>query len=38
MTAEAQGISVSGSQIAFPQCAPPLNAVADYMFNAVSLP
>ena len=38
MTTEAQGISVGGAQIAFPQCAPPLNAVADYMFNAVSLP
>ena len=38
MTAEAQGISVSGAQLAFPQCAPPLDAVANYMFNAVSLP
>jgi hypothetical protein len=38
MTAQAQGLSVGGAQRAFPDCGPPLDAVADYRFNAVSLP
>ncbi len=37
MTSEAQNISAD-AQRTFPPCTPPLDAVADYMFNAVSLP
>jgi hypothetical protein len=38
MTTDAEGISAGGVQRGFPGCTPALDAVADYMFNAVPLP